>query len=254
MINILSFIGEPIHFLQDTFVYPPTIKDVISNPNYFKFLKVLTMSEEDLQDELKDYISPGQEFPSPFIFLLSNCYKNKEIEKLTSMAFEFFTKEKAVIMYEEKTIVLFNANSKQKEKKALENLTKITEENFTSLQNIIRISIGRKPVEPPPPIDPDEDPRVRRIKEKARMRDRIKEKQQSKGKNGISFSQSLIAICCMGIGLTPLNIGEISYCSVGKIMNACQAKEAYDLDIQKLMAGADPKKIKPKYWIKEISD
>ena len=58
----------------------------------------------------------------------------------------------------------------------------------------------------------------------------------------------------MGIGLTPLNIGEISYCSVGKIMNACQAKEAYDLDIQKLMAGADPKKIKPKYWIKEISD
>ena len=79
-------------------------------------------------------------------------------------------------MYEEKTIVLFNANSKQKEKKALENLTKITEENFTSLQNIIRISIGRKPVEPPPPIDPDEDPRVRRIKEKARMRDRIKEK------------------------------------------------------------------------------
>ena len=54
----------------------------------------------------------------------------------------------------------------------------------------------------------------------------------------------------MGIGLTPLNIGEMSYASVGTLMKMMQDKEKYDLDIRSLLAGADSKKIKPKYWIR----
>jgi hypothetical protein len=48
------------------------------------------------------------------------------------------------------------------------------------------------------------------------MRDRIKAKQ--KGSNGISLSTCLVAICCMGVGISPLTIGEMSYASVGEIM------------------------------------
>jgi hypothetical protein len=40
----------------------------------------------------------------------------------------------------------------------------------------VRIVCGDKVEKPPEPIDPDEDPRVRRIKEMARKRDRIKAK------------------------------------------------------------------------------
>ena len=76
--------------------------------------------------------------------------------------------------------------------------------------------MGDKPVKPPEPINPDEDPRIRRIKEKARERDRIKAKQGNKG--GISLDTCLTAICCMGIGITPLNIGEMSYAAIGPIM------------------------------------
>jgi hypothetical protein len=54
------------------------------------------------------------------------------------------------------------------------------------------------------------------MKRKARERDRIKAKSGSK--NGISLSTSLTAICCMGIGITPLNIGEMSYASISPIM------------------------------------
>jgi hypothetical protein len=36
--------------------------------------------------------------------------------------------------------------------------------------------MGDKPVSPPEPIDSNEDPRIRRIKELARKRDRIKAK------------------------------------------------------------------------------
>ena len=54
----------------------------------------------------------------------------------------------------------------------------------------------------------------------------------------------------MGIGLTPLNIGEMSYAAIGPIMAMMQDKEKYDVDIRSLLAGADSKKIKPKYWIR----
>ena len=69
-------------------------------------------------------------------------------------------------------------------------------------------------------------------------------------KDGISLNACLVAICCMGIGITPLNIGEMSYASIGIIMKMMQDKEKYDIDIRSLLAGADSKKIKPKYWIR----
>jgi hypothetical protein len=116
----------------------------------------------------------------------------------------------------------------------------------------VREACGDKPVAPPEPEDPNEDPRIRRIKERARERDRIKAKQTGKG--GISLSTCLVAICCMGIGITPLNIGEMSYASVGEIMKVMQDKEKYDIDIRSLLAGADSKKVKPKYWIRNSNE
>jgi hypothetical protein len=54
----------------------------------------------------------------------------------------------------------------------------------------------------------------------------------------------------MGLGITPLNIGEMSYASMGELVRTYQEKEKYDLDVRSLLAGADSKKIKPKYWIR----
>jgi hypothetical protein len=56
----------------------------------------------------------------------------------------------------------------------------------------------------------------------------------------------------MGLGITPLNIGEMSYAAVGILMNTYQQKEKYEIDVASLQAGADSKKIKPKYWIKNL--
>ena len=56
----------------------------------------------------------------------------------------------------------------------------------------------------------------------------------------------------MGIGLTPLNIGEISYASIGKLVEANQKKENYQLDCNGLLVGGDPKKMK--YWIRNSED
>ena len=83
------------------------------------------------------------------------------------------------------------------------------------------------------------------MKAKARLRDKIKAK-----KDGIPLSVILVSICCMGLGITPLNIGEISYASVPAIMERYQAKEKYEVDIKSMLAGA--KDVKLKYWIRDL--
>jgi hypothetical protein len=114
---------------------------------------------------------------------------------------------------------------------------------------MIRLVCGEKQVKPPEPVDPNEDPRITRIKQKARERDRIKARNGAKN-GGITLDTCLVSICCMGIGITPLNIGEMSYASLFPLMNTYQNKEKYDVDIKAILAGADSKKIKPKYWIR----
>ena len=159
--------------------------------------------------------------------------------------------EEVSFFYEDKMLVI-GLNKTMQHIESLADLITIREEDYFDFQNTIRAAIGEKAVKPPEIPDPDEDPRITEMKRRARERDRIKAKHGSK--NGISLSTSLTAICCMGIGITPLNIGEMSYAAISPIMAMMQDKEKYDVDIKSLLAGADSKKIKPKYWIRNSND
>ena len=65
------------------------------------------------------------------------------------------------------------------------------------------------------------------------------------------FNQALL---CMDMGLNPLNIGEISYASVQWLVEIYQQKESYEAGLRSLVAGADPKKVKLKYWIRNLDN
>ena len=119
----------------------------------------------------------------------------------------------------------------------------INKDNFFDFQNMIRSSIGQNKEQQ---IDKDEDPRVKRIKAKARYRDRLKAKRSESP----TLGTYLVAICCMGIGLNPLNIGEISYASVNYLINMYQQKEEYSINIRSMLAGA--KDVKLKNWIRNL--
>ena len=248
------FIGLPCRFQKDIYVYPPKVSEVVGNPTYGLFVKVLTLSQEDIEDEYteknKDNAKPPEGFPTPLEFLLVNSYHNKEYEKLAKEAFKFFLKQTATFLYEQKTIVLGDLESLKKIE-SLDDLMIINEDNFFDLQNLIRESIGDKPIEKP---DPNMHPRLRVMKAKARYRDRMKAKQAAEKGTGITTFTTLASICCMGLGITPLNIGEMSYVATQTIMSYYQDKEKYDVDIRSLLAGADSKKIKPKYWIKNLEE
>ena len=241
MIKTLSFIKEPIPFMGICHIIPPTVRQVLGRASFGQYKKLLTFSEDDIKEELDKLQNQTNNYPTPVEFLLANAYHNKIFHGIACEAFQFFTNEKVSFDYENKQIIFVDD--------ADDILRVLNKDNFFEFQNIIRQVCGDAPYQAPEPIDPNEDPRVRRIKEKARERDRIKAKKGVQGK-GISLEAVLVSICCMGIGITPLNIGEMSYASINMIMTAYQNKEKYDLDIRALLAGADSKKIKPKYWIR----
>ena len=248
MSNVLAFIREPLPFKEGINIYPPSVRDVATNQHYGQFLKVLTTTQDDIRDALEKNLEPGANLPTPFEFLLINCYHNEQFRQITIQAFEFFTHSKVNLFYEQKTLVFGDLEEVVTQIESIEDLITIKEEEFFHFQNAIREACGDKPIKPPEPPNPNEDPRITAMKAKARERDRLKAKRNNS--DGISIQTCLVAICCMGIGITPLNIGEMSYAAVGALMKMSQEKEKYDIDIRSLLAGADSKKIKPKYWIR----
>lgn len=236
------FLGFPEEFQEKFLIYPPKVKEVVSNKNFNQYRQLLTFSQEELDDE---FLKKQDTAPTPLEFLLSNSYHNKDFEKIAKDAFYLFIRQDVTFLYDKKLILIGKLNKELKRVKNLNNLTFLDENNFFDFQNKIRESLGDKPIEPP---NPNEHPKIRRMKAKARYRDKIKAKQG----DGINLLTSLASICCMGIGITPLNIGEMSYASISILINTYQNKEKYKIDIASIQAGADSKKINPKYWIKNL--
>ena len=243
------FLGLPETFENKFQIYPPLIKEVVGNNYFGVYRHLLTVSQEELEDEYlkKDKKQNKNNFtvPTPLEFLLINSYHDKGFEKIAKNAFKFFIKQEVTFLYEKKMILIGSIEEVIKEVSSIDNLKFLDEKNYFKFQNKIRENLGEKPIEPP---NPNEHPKIRRMKALARYRDKIKAKQGS----GINLLTSLASICCMGIGITPLNIGEMSYAAISVIMNTYQQKEKYEIDVASLQAGADSKKIKPKYWIKNL--
>ena len=243
MINVGFLLGYPVDFKHICMVYPPKVKDVVTNQNYNIYSRLLTFSQEEIEDEYVKAQLDLKELLSPFEYILNNAYNNPQFKHLLEQAFFLFTHEQIMILFEQKQIVIGDI----KEIKSVNELRILKEEDYFEFQNLIREAIGGKMIPPP---NPNEDPRVKAIKAKARYRDYLKAKQ---GK-GLNLKTTLSSICCMGFGLNPLNIGELSYAAIPALIATYQEKEKYELDVDSLLAGADAKKVKPKYWIRNLDE
>lgn len=238
MTNINFLYGYPVEFKHLCMVYPPKVCDTFKK-NFFLYSQILTLSQEEIEDEYVEKELDISNLLNPFEYLLNSAYNDTTLRQYIKDAFYLFIHEDITFLYEQKQIIIGDISTVE----SIEGLRILKEEDYFEFQNLVRESIGRKKIEPP---NPNEDPRVKAIKAKARYRDKIKAK---KGL-GISLQTTLSSICCMGIGITPLNIGELSYAIIPVLMETYQAKEKYQLDTDCLLAGADAKKIKPKYWIR----
>lgn len=243
MIKDNFFLGYPVEFKELCLIYPPKVKEVAASKTFPIYTRLLTYSQEEIEDEFVEAKQDLADLLTPFEYILNGAYNNAQFKYLLEQAFIFYIHEPVLLLPEQKQILIGDIRTISK----VEKLRILKEEDFFDFQNLIRQSIGSPIVEPP---RPDEDPRVKAIKAKARYRDKIKAKQ---GK-GLSLQTMVASISCMQMGLNPLNIGELSYAALPVLISTYQEKEKYNLDIDSLLAGADSKKIKPKYWIRNLED
>lgn len=247
MINEKILLGKPVKFKNLCYIYPPSVMEVVDENNFSLYKKLLTISQEEIEDEYVEKKMDLANLLTPLEYILNNAYNIEGFEILVKKAFRFFIKKEVHLLYDKKMIVIGSAED-FKQISDINELKIIKEEDYFDFQNAIRISLGGDVISPP---DPNEHPKIKAMKAKARYRDKVK---ATSGKNGLTLSTSLISICCMGIGLNPLNIGELSYAAIGPLIHQYQEKEKYRIDIDSLLAGADSKKVKPKYWIRNIED
>ena len=175
------------------------------------YQKIFTISQEELEDEFAEKGKDLSEVPTPYQYLVANCYHSKEFLEICRKAFVFFTKQEITPLPQLAIFIVGNLEEVLAKSKKIEDLIKFEEEDYFEFQNIIRVMVGLKPVEPP---NPNEHPRIRAMKAKARYRDKIKAKQNA----GLDLTSLMAAICCMGMGLNPLNIGDISYAAVSELI------------------------------------
>ena len=245
MIDERVFLGFPKNFDNLCKIYPPKIKDVIGNDKFPLYKRILTLSQEEIEDEFTEKRLDLANMLSPFETLFTNAYNNEEMRQLTNDAFFFFIHEPIMLLYEQKKIIIGDIEKVLKKIEKIDDLKIIDDSNFFNFQNEVRAMLGEKKIDPP---NPNEDPRLKRMKAKARYRDRVK----AKSGKGLQLGSSLASLCCMGFGLNPLSLGELSYASVPILIRYYQEKEKYQLDVDSLLAGADAKKVKPKYWVRNI--
>ena len=242
MTKINFLYGYPVEFKNLCMIYPPKVCDTF-NKDFFLYSQILTLSQEEIEDEYIEKEMDISNLLTPYEYLLNSAYNDSTLNELIKDAFYLFTHEEITFLFDQKQIIIGDISKAE----SLGDLRILKEEDFFDFQNLVREAIGKKTVEPP---NPDEDPRVKAIKAKARKRDKIKAKKGI----GLSLESTLSSICCMGIGITPLNIGELSYAIIPVLMEIYQGKEKYELDTDCLLAGADAKKIKPTYWIRNFDN
>ena len=247
MIDPSFFLGYPVPFSNICSVYPPKVKDILNTKNYPVYRKLFLSSQEDIEDEYTELKIPLDDVPTPLGYLFVMSESDPRIKDIIIEGFQFFIKEPVTLLADQKMIVVGELKEVLKTVKSVEELRIIKEDNYFEFQQLLRRSIGEKEVEP---YNPDENPKVKYFKAKARLRDRVK----AKSKDNLTLGSTLAAICCMDLNLNPLNIGELSQAAITVLVRYYQEKEKYEIDIKSLLAGADSKKVKPQNWIRNIED
>ena len=247
MIDSNSFLGLPFQFKNICKIYPPKIKELLIEENYPVYKKIFLSTQEDIEDEYVEQKLPMDQVPTPLGYVFMLAESDDRIKNIIIQGMEFFIKEPVLLLMDKQIIVIGDLKETLSKIKTISELRIITQDNYFDFQNALRRAIGEKEAQP---YNPNENPKVKYFKAKARLRDRIK----AKSKDSLTLGSTLASICCMGIGITPLNVGELSQAAISVIMRYYQEKHKYDIDIQSLIAGADSKKVKPQFWIKNIED
>ena len=237
-VESLAFVNIPYIYDDLCLIHPLKIGDLLAlERKYDMFLKTLTIDKNFIMKIFSDKkieINVDQ-CPTPLRYILESANIDDNFLLELQTAFSTFIREEVTILYNSQQIIIGDP----KEKRIL------NESNFSDFQAILRLQNKIPAIEV---IPEDESPRAKRFREKRELRDAIKNKQESK--KAPNFSTLMSALCAYGIGITPFNIKDLSIYAFYSLLSINGSKERYNTEMNYIYAGADPKKLNPKHWIK----
>lgn len=238
------FFGAAIPLGTVAMIYPLTVKEIVGMgvESYQKYVGLFILTEEILKEQFKN---KGDIFPEDmtvFEYLLVKAKMEDSFFIELKQAFSTFLRENVIIHIDLKRIEVGKVRDRRF----------IDEDLFFDFQNIIRVQNNRDLIERP---DPNEDPMAKKFRLRRAEVELAKNAQANKeDKEGLSFESSLSCLCAYNIGVTHENIGQLPYYTFHELLARAREKEKYELDIQSLLAGASSKKIKPKYWVRNLKN
>ena len=241
--------GSPISLNGICNVYSVTLGEIVDEgyDNFQKYLSVLISEKpiiKDDQSELKNLL----ENLTNFQYLLMMASFDEEVNKTLKRAFYFFTHEEIDFSLEPAQIIIV-----RKEENYL-----LTEENFYTLQRILR-RIYFIDQEGEEIVINDDDPiAVKRLKLKMREnREKLrkaKTKQAQKEGNDLKFSDLIGSVTINNCGLNMKNIWNITYYAFHDQLKRMGWRDQFNINNRAAMAGAKLKKSQLKHWMRSIAD
>lgn len=229
-----AYMGVPSNFKNVCFIRPLLVEEIIKmgRLKYQKYLGLLLLDEIEIAKIVKEKTKQEPKLSEIKVleFLLQSAQQDDIFLLELQNAFSTFITEEVLLLPKINAIVVGPYEERRL----------ITNDNFKEFQEILRIQ-NRKSVPEPPPEN--ESAVAREFRLKREYRESVKRKQKAKDGNGQSFITLLEIAEVFGIDAKNKTLYALY-----ELITRFQLKEKWDQDIAMLCAGADPQKIKTKYW------
>lgn len=221
------------------YIYPLPMYNIVKMGTnvYNSRLGLLLLTETDIAKIMKEKTGqePKIEDIYPLTYLVQSAAHDDMFLLELQAAFSTFIKEDILILPKINAVLVGPPQEKRL----------ITDQNFGDFQDILRIQ-NRKEIKEAPPENESAIARKFRLKREAR--DAAKRKQQAKK----GEDQTLVELLEIAdtFGIDRMNSLYAFY----GLVQRNQAREKWNQDVQMICAGADPKKIKTKYWGESLKE
>ncbi len=217
-------------------ILPVTIQEIIEigYEQYNQYLSVLNLKTEQLVSE---FSIPNLPEHIQFYDIILKLYHGEQISAVFLDCLKFFLKTKEIV-YKDALYI---------------NNLQVTAEVFNYIVKIIFIQNG---VENDSLSFNPKNQRAKKIREKMLENQRkIQELKKNSGSENeaLSFIDLISILCSNANGITFFNVFKLNMFQFNDQFNRMKLLNDYQISVQSLLHGADPKKVEIKHWISKSS-
>lgn len=224
-------------------IYPVTLREIatVGAKNFYSYLNIFTLNKEDVDEYFAN--QQIEEDLTPFQFLLVMTQMDPQYLNTVQEAFKLFLHEdKLVFLRQNEAIVL----GERSENRIINN------EVFEAIKQIVEAAHTLDTQSADSRMDNPSDAKAAQIIKK--LKEGRKAREKAKSSSNLNFSDLVASLATGGNGLNMLNVWDLTYYAFNDQFKRMQMKEEYENTYKSLLAGADPKKVKIRYWIDTIQD